>query len=114
MRAAVGARVAASTNADGRIEEVYADGEHDEGLPTWSAARVHGAQGWGFAGCNEAELGDLFGYLEEGLRRVVADNELGAIGALDGEYVLPGLSGDPICNPDVLPTGKNMHALDPQ
>ena len=29
----------------------------------------------GFAGCNEAELGDLFGYLEEGLRRVVADHQ---------------------------------------
>ena len=34
--------------------------------------------------------------------------------ALDGEYVLPGPGGDPIRNPGVLPTGKNIHALDPQ
>ena len=27
---------------------------------------------------------------------------------------MPGPGGDPIRNPDVLPTGKNMHALDPQ
>jgi magnesium chelatase subunit H len=34
--------------------------------------------------------------------------------ALDGEYVLPGPGGDPIRNPGVLPSGKNIHALDPQ
>jgi magnesium chelatase subunit H len=28
--------------------------------------------------------------------------------------VIPGPGGDPIRNPDVLPTGKNIHALDPQ
>ncbi len=33
---------------------------------------------------------------------------------LDGQYILPGPGGDPIRNPDVLPTGKNIHALDPQ
>lgn len=47
--------------------------------------------------------------------QVVADNELGGLlGALNGEYIAPGPGGDPIRNPDVLPTGKNMHALDPQ
>jgi len=46
---------------------------------------------------------------------VTADNELGAMmRALEGEYILPGPGGDPIRNPDVLPTGKNIHALDPQ
>ena len=34
--------------------------------------------------------------------------------ALDGNFIAPGPGGDPIRNPDVLPTGKNMHALDPQ
>ena len=28
--------------------------------------------------------------------------------------MLPGPGGDPIRNPAVLPTGKNIHALDPQ
>ena len=46
---------------------------------------------------------------------MVADNELGGLlKALAGEYVLPGPGGDPVRNPDVLPTGKNIHALDPQ
>ena len=34
--------------------------------------------------------------------------------ALDGEYVQSGPGGDPIRNPGVLPSGKNIHALDPQ
>merc|ERR1712118_418743 len=60
-------------------------------------------------------LEPLFEYLEFCLRQVVADNELGAlVDALDGQYIEPGPGGDPIRNPDVLPTGKNMHALDPQ
>merc|ERR1711988_243537 len=61
------------------------------------------------------DLASLFEYLEEGLRRVVADNEVGAlVEALDGKYITPGPGGDPIRNPDVLPSGKNMHGLDPQ
>jgi magnesium chelatase subunit H len=56
-----------------------------------------------------------FNYLEFCLKQIVADNELGALlTALEGEYVIPGPGGDPIRNPDVLPTGKNIHALDPQ
>ena len=35
-------------------------------------------------------------------------------GAMQGGYVEPGPGGDPIRNPGVLPTGKNIHALDPQ
>nr|GEZ34288.1 magnesium-chelatase subunit ChlH, chloroplastic [Tanacetum cinerariifolium] len=46
---------------------------------------------------------------------VVADNELDALKqALKGKYVEPGPRGNPIRNPKVLPTGKNIHALDPQ
>merc|ERR1719198_2072413 len=60
-------------------------------------------------------MAPLFDYLEFCLRQVVADNELGAlVDALDGTYIEPGPGGDPIRNPAVLPTGKNMHALDPQ
>merc|ERR1712137_953291 len=47
--------------------------------------------------------------------QVVKDNEVGAfLEALEGKYTIPGPGGDPIRNPAVLPTGKNIHALDPQ
>merc|ERR1719331_1039546 len=61
------------------------------------------------------QLAPIFEYCEACLKQVVADNEMGGlVEALNGEFVLPGPGGDPIRNPDVLPTGRNMHALDPQ
>ncbi len=43
-----------------------------------------------------------------------ANDELGAlIHALDGGYVKPAPGGDLLKNPDVLPTGRNIHGFDP-
>lgn len=33
--------------------------------------------------------------------------------ALDGRYILPSVGGDPIRNPDSLPTGRNLYGFDP-
>jgi magnesium chelatase subunit H len=116
-RAAVRASVAASTNSEGRIDEVTdffkGIGGMFSGLTggtPWRKAIL--AEGFDIP---DATLKPLFNYLEFCLKQVVADNELGAlVGALNGNYITPGPGGDPIRNPDVLPTGKNMHALDPQ
>ncbi|KAG1675380.1 hypothetical protein FOA52_012299 [Chlamydomonas sp. UWO 241] len=68
-----------------------------------------------FAACDRLQLAETFKYLEYCLTQIVNDNELGAlVEGLNGEYVKPGPGGDPIRNPLVLPTGKNIHALDPQ
>ncbi|GMY18889.1 magnesium-chelatase subunit ChlH, chloroplastic [Fagus crenata] len=68
-----------------------------------------------FYQADREKLRTLFEFLGECLKLVVADNELGSLKkALEGKYVLPGPGGDPIRNPKVLPTGKNIHALDPQ
>ncbi|GGC34772.1 magnesium-chelatase subunit H [Novosphingobium marinum] len=41
-------------------------------------------------------------------------DEIGAVvRALDGGYVPPAPGGDIIANPDVLPTGRNIHGFDP-
>lgn len=72
-------------------------------------------QGTEFARANRNDLGNTFRYLDFCLEQIVKDNELGAlVEALDGKYTVPGPGGDPIRNPGVLPTGKNIHALDPQ
>ena len=69
----------------------------------------------GFAQIDTTELEKLFGYLRFCLDQICADMEMESLlKALDGEYVLPGPGGDPIRNPGVLPSGKNIHALDPQ
>ncbi|KAK9814827.1 hypothetical protein WJX72_012187 [[Myrmecia] bisecta] len=81
------------------------------GVEPWVTA----LKGTPFVGAARDELSVLFKYLDGCLEKIVMDNELGALEqALDGKYVLPGPGGDPIRNPGVLPTGKNIHALDPQ
>merc|ERR1719221_1380069 len=68
----------------------------------------------GFPKVSEERLEGVMGYLEFCLKQVVANNELGGImELLNGNFLMPAPGGDPIRNPDVLPTGRNMHALDP-
>ncbi|HEY9750834.1 MAG TPA: cobaltochelatase subunit CobN, partial [Allocoleopsis sp.] len=111
-RAAVAALVKEQTDADGRVSKVsvlnfFNMGRKEPWIEALSEA--------GYPKVNTDDIKPLFEYLEFCLKQVVADNELGALlKALEGEYVLPGPGGDPIRNPDVLPTGKNIHALDPQ
>ena len=110
--AAITALVQEQTDADGRVSKVsklnfLQMGKKDP----WTRA-LHEA---GYSNVDPEPIKPLFEYLEFCLEQICADNELGALlRALEGEYVLPGPGGDPIRNPDVLPTGKNMHALDPQ
>ncbi|ABX08867.1 magnesium chelatase subunit H [Prochlorococcus marinus] len=69
----------------------------------------------GFRKIDSKELDNLFEYLRFCLEQICADKEMESLlKALDGDYVLPGPGGDPIRNPSVLPSGKNIHALDPQ
>lgn len=68
-----------------------------------------------FKKVDSKSLDKLFNYLRYCLEQICADKEMESLlNALDGNYVLPGPGGDPIRNPGVLPSGKNIHALDPQ
>jgi magnesium chelatase subunit H len=69
----------------------------------------------GFGDCDKEDLRNVFNYLSFCLTQVVKDQELeGFFDALEGKFVTPGPGGDPIRNPKVLPSGRNIHALDPQ
>jgi magnesium chelatase subunit H len=111
-RAAVSALVQEQVNAEGRVEKVSILNFFNMGRKEPWLEALHQL---GYKKITGEALKPLVEYLEFCLKQVVADNELGALlKALEGEYILPGPGGDPIRNPDVLPTGKNMHALDPQ
>jgi magnesium chelatase subunit H len=59
---------------------------------------------------------DIFPEAERALvaDRLAANDELGAVvRALDGRFVSPAPGGDLVANPDVLPTGRNLHGFDP-
>jgi len=114
-RAAVAALVEENTDdsgivnlQDGFVTDVF--GFFMGGSP-WKRALAEK----GFPDASEDDLKPLFTYLQVCLREIVCNNELPSlVKALRGEFIEPGAGGDPIRNPDVLPTGKNMHALDPQ
>lgn len=111
-RAAVSALVQAQIDAEGRVSMVSKLNFFNIGkkAPWIEALHEHG-----YKNVDAETLKPLFEYLEFCLEQICADNELGGLlQALEGEYVLPGPGGDPIRNPNVLPTGKNIHALDPQ
>jgi len=114
-RAAVRALVAESTNSEGRVEEVNPFMRNVMNFFTGGSPWKQALAGAGFPDCDEGALSPLFEYLQVCLGEVVRNNELPSLlRALNGEFIEPGPGGDPIRNPDVLPTGKNMHALDPQ
>jgi magnesium chelatase subunit H len=112
VRQAVGAILTDREDAEGRVSfmsklNIFGSNKTEPWVTALQAA--------GYGQVNLEEVKPLFEYLEFCLKQVCADNELGGLlQGLNGEYVLPGPGGDPIRNPDVLPTGKNIHALDPQ
>jgi magnesium chelatase subunit H len=69
------------------------------------------------AGVSAASNDERFGKLatlEKTNRLLGEDHETGAIlHALDGGYLRPAPGGDLMHNPDVLPTGRNLHGFDP-
>lgn len=116
-RAAVQALVQNSVNAEGRIAAVSAFnlGAMFEKLVGVKTPMGEALKKTGFPDVDDKDLKPMIEYLEFCLEQVVKDNEMGAlINALQGRFIPPGPGGDPVRNPDVLPTGKNIHALDPQ
>jgi len=113
-RAAVRASVDRSTDDQGRVTAVNEMAESLSAMFAGGSPMRKALLELDFD-VSDDSLGPLFKYCEFCLKQVVADNEMGALlEGLDGEFILPGPGGDPIRNPLVLPTGKNMHALDPQ
>jgi len=117
-RAATRALVEQSTDSSGRVKEVKSIFDDMGGMfssmmgkkKPWTEAIIKA----GFPDVSEERLEGVMVYLEFCLKQVVANNELGGImELLNGNFLMPAPGGDPIRNPDVLPTGRNMHALDP-
>lgn len=113
-REVVGAFVSKTTNKQGQVVNVQPVLSNLFGFakrePWMDALR-----NTKYKNVDQAKLNTLFEFLAFCLKQVVADNELGGLKqALEGKFVEPGPGGDPIRNPKVLPTGKNIHALDPQ
>jgi magnesium chelatase subunit H len=114
-RAAVTAMVRAQQDQEGRVSKTSMFGNLFNGLGGKQEPWIDALHSLGYGNVDGDAVKPLFEFLQFCLKQVVADNELGGLlTGLNGNYIAPGPGGDPIRNPDVLPTGKNIHALDPQ
>ncbi len=60
------------------------------------------------------KLDPLWAYLADLLRRMLEEQEIaGLLRALRGGYIPPSPGNDVVRNPAVVPTGRNIHGLDP-
>ncbi|NTV46609.1 MAG: magnesium chelatase subunit H, partial [Chlorobiales bacterium] len=65
-------------------------------------------------GIKSGTLTVLWNFLNELLTNIVEDQEVkGLLRALDGGYIPPSPGNDVVRNPAVVPTGRNIHGLDP-
>jgi magnesium chelatase subunit H len=63
---------------------------------------------------SHAEFDDHFDFLFDIQEKLRVNNELDALlRALDGRFIEPVGGGDLVRDPGVLPTGRNLHAIDP-
>jgi magnesium chelatase subunit H len=113
--------VGETSSPESRVEQLLAMGEASRGVRPDAdavAALVDGAtpeqalRAAGIEATGEAleqmrELAGTAGLLAE-------DHELPALlRALDGRFIRPAPGGDLLHNPDILPTGRNLHGFDP-
>jgi len=65
-------------------------------------------------GLSAAETRPVFALLQTVSTKLQTNNELDSlVRALRGEFIEPGPGADIIQNPDILPTGRNTHAINP-
>ena len=100
------------------LSAMAASGAEQAPDPAAIDALVGGAPAAKAAALSGLPAGDERTELFERLHRVnhhlLSDTELpGLIHALDGGYTRPAPGGDLLRNPDVLPTGRNLHGFDP-
>eukprot|EP00249_Psilotum_nudum_P012647 c23899_g1_i1 orf=246-4517(+) len=113
-RAAITAFVEETTNSRGQVVNVIEKLGSLFAIPK-KTPWVSVIQKTKFQNASREKMRTLFEFLSVCLKQIVANYEVSSLkDALEGCYVEPGPGGDPIRNPKVLPTGRNIHALDPQ
>jgi cobaltochelatase CobN len=102
------------------IDETFlvdANSVADSRLARWVALALTDAQAAGDMGKTGADRQRLQVLAERArkLDDVLAHNEEieGLLAALDGRYLKASYGGDPVRNPDSLPTGRNLYGFDP-
>ena len=93
------------------LPEEFADDAIREFVSNGTDAAVRHLEQYGV---NAETSRPVFALLENVSTKLQTNNELDAIvRALRGEFIEPGPGADIVQNPDILPTGRNTHAINP-
>ena len=93
------------------LPEEFADNAIREFVSNGTDAAVRHLEQYGV---NAETSRPVFALLENVSTKLQTNNELDAIvRALRGEFIEPGPGADIVQNPDILPTGRNTHAINP-
>lgn len=100
-------RIAGREKADGIVRAAL-----DAFLSAGNEAAIESLSS--LAGVDAADSKPVFAFLSELREKLAGNDEMrGLTAALAGQYIEPSHGADIIQNPDILPTGRNIHALNP-
>lgn len=108
----LGKPLLAALAPDDPEELLLVDYQNVRNTPVWTLLDSHVRQSQPWSG--DPAVAALLERARDYWRRLGNDNELDAFfSALRGRHVPSGYGGDPIKNPDSLPTGRNLYGFDP-
>ena len=108
----LGKPLIAALQPDDPEEMIVGDYKKLRATPAWQLLDKHVRQGEAYTG--DAKLGELLGLAREYWLNLTQTREMpNLLAALDGRYIATSYGGDPVKNPDALPTGRNLYGFDP-
>lgn len=108
----VGKPLIAALRPDDPEEMIVGDYTKLKDTPAWKLLDEYVRQGKPWTG--DAKIGDLLAKAREYWRNLSETQETqNFLAALDGRHIPTSYGGDPIKNPDALPTGRNLYGFDP-
>jgi len=108
----LGKPLLAALAPDDPEELLLVDYEQIRSTPVWTLLDSHVRQNQPWTG--DPVIGELLERGRDYWQKLGNDSELdGYFGALQGRHVPSSYGGDPIKNPDSLPTGRNLYGFDP-
>lgn len=108
----LGKPLLAALQPDDPEEMIVGDYKKLRDTPAWKLLDKHVRQGEPITG--DAKLGEMLAKARDYWLNLTQTLEMSnLLAALEGRYIPTSYGGDPIKNPDALPTGRNLYGFDP-
>lgn len=112
----LGKPLLAALQPDDPEEMIVGDYQKLRDTPAWKLLDKHVRQGEPYTdnSAGDAKLGEMLAKARDYWLNLTQTLEMSnLLAALEGRYIPTSYGGDPIKNPDALPTGRNLYGFDP-